>query len=160
MKLETELLIQHGEKVYMPAVEEDITWSTERKGCPGELSFKVIKDKTLKLAEGDPVRFKVNEKNIFYGFIFSLKRDRENIISVTAYDQLRYLKNKDTYVYENKTAGEFIQMIAADFQMQTGFIEDTGFKIASRVEDNTSLFDMIQNALDITLENQTYMYVM
>ena len=51
-------------------------------------------------------------------------------------------------------------MICADFQMQTGSIEDTGFKIASMVEDNHTLFDIIQNALDATMENQKYMYVM
>jgi len=70
------------------------------------------------------------------------------------------LKNKDTYVYTNKTASELITMIAADFQMNTGTIEDTEFKIASRVESNTSLFDMIQNALDLTLQNNKYMYVL
>ena len=141
-------------------IEEGITWSTERKGCPGELQFKVVKDDVLTITEGDAVRLKVNGSKIFYGFIFKLKRDKEQIISVTAYDQLRYLKNKDTYVYENKTAGEVIKMIAEDFHMQTGYIENTGFKIASRVEENTSLFDMIQNALDLTLQNQSYMYVM
>ena len=51
-------------------------------------------------------------------------------------------------------------MICADFQMQTGSIEDTGFKIASMVEDNQTLFDIIQNALDATMKNQKYMYVM
>ena len=160
MNVNVELLIQHGNKVFSPAVQEGITWSTERKGCPGQLSFKVVKDDVLDFTEGDAVRLKVNGANVFYGFIFKKKRDKQQIITVTAYDQLRYLKNKDTYVYENKTAGELIQMIAADFQMQTGFIEDTGFKIASRVEENTSLFDMIQNALDLTLQNQKYMYVM
>ena len=66
---------------------------------------------------------KVNGKNVFYGFVFIKKRDKDGIISVTAYDQLRYLKNKDTYVYTNKTAGEFIQMVASDFNMQTGTIQ-------------------------------------
>lgn len=47
-----------------------------------------------------------------------------------------------------------------DFNMQVGTLEDTGFKIASRVEDNTTLFDMIQNALDLTLQNKKEMYVM
>ena len=89
-----------------------------------------------------------------------MQRDREQIITVTGYDQLRYFKNKDTYVYENKTAGEVIKMITADFNMQTGNIENTGFKIASRVEENTTLFDIIQNALDLTLENKKTMYVM
>ena len=160
MKVDVELLIQHGNKVFSPIVQEGITWSTERKGCPGQLQFKVVKDGVLEITEGDAVRLKVNDANIFYGFIFKLKRDKEQIIDVTAYDQLRYLKNKDTYVYENKTAGELIKMIAEDFQLQTGHIENTGFKIASRVEENTSLFDMIQNALDLTLQNQSHIYVL
>ncbi len=160
MKVNVELLIQHGSKVYQPIVEEGITWSTERKNTPGQLTFKVVKDDIIKITEGDAVRMKVNGKGVFYGFVFKQQRDKEQRIKVTAYDQLRYLKNKDTYVYTNKTASEFIKMVAADFQMNTGDIEDTQFKIASRVESNTSLFDMIQNALDLTLQNMKYMYVL
>lgn len=160
MKLDVELLIQHGDEVFSPIVQDGIDWSTERKGCPGEIQFKVVKDDVISFQEGDAVRLKVNGEKIFYGFIFKKKRSKDKIITVTAYDQLRYLKNKDTYVYENKTAGELIEMIATDFKMQTGTIENTGFKIASRVEENTSLFDMIQTALDLTLENQKRMYIM
>ncbi len=160
MNVSTELLIQHGSKVFLPAVEEGITWSTERKGSPGELQFKVINDNVLNITEGDAVRLKVNGSNVFYGFVFKMTRDKEQIISVTAYDQLRYLKNKDTYVYTNKTASEFIKMLASDFRLKTGTIENTGFKIASRVEENTTLFDMIQNALDLTLQNKSQMYVL
>ena len=160
MKVDVELLIQHGNKVFQPVVEEGITWSTERKNTPGQLTFKVIKDDIINFTEGDAVRMKVNGTGVFYGFVFKKKRDKQGIITVTAYDQLRYLKNKDTYVYTNKTASELIKMIAADFQMNTGVIEDTEFKIASRVESNTSLFDMIQNALDLTLQNMKYMYVL
>ena len=71
-----------------------------------------------------------------------------------------YLNNKDTYVYENKTASQLVQMIAADFSLNTGTLENTGFVIASRVEDNTSLFDMIENALDLTLQNNKEMFVL
>lgn len=155
-----ELLIQNGNKVYIPVLEEGIEWTTERSGVPGKLVFKVHLDGSLDITEGNAVRFRWDDNNIFYGFIFSKKMSKERVITVTAYDQLRYLKNKDTYVYENKTAAELIRMIAEDFQMQTGELEDTEFKIATRVEDNVTLFDMIQNALDLTLENQRYMYVM
>lgn len=155
-----ELLIQNGNKVYIPVLEEGIEWTTERAGVPGKLVFKVHLDGSLDITEGNAVRFRWDDNNIFYGFIFSKKMSKERVITVTAYDQLRYLKNKDTYVYENKTAAELIRMISEDFQMQTGELEDTEFKIATRVEDNVTLFDMIQNALDLTLENQRYMYVM
>lgn len=160
MKVDVELLIQHENQIYEPVVEEGITWSTERKNAPGQLTFKVVKDDIINFTEGDAVRMKVNGTGVFYGFVFKKKRDKSNIITVTAYDQLRYLKNKDTYVYTNKTASEFISMIAADFQMNVGTIEDTQFKIASRVESNTSLFDMIGNALDLTVQNMKYMYVL
>lgn len=158
--MEFELIIQNGSDLYVPLVEDSITWKTERKGVPGEFNFKMLDDGNLKIEEGNAVSFKVGGEKVFYGFIFTLKRDKERVISVTCYDQLRYLKNKDTYVYKNKTAGELIKMIAEDFEMQCGEIQDTGYKIPSRVEENSTLFDMIQNALDLTIENKKEMYVM
>ena len=156
-----ELLIQSGDKVFQPVVVGDITWKTERKSYPGELKFDIIMDDTIKnITEGNAVRLRKDNNNIFFGFIFSKSREKEKVISITAYDQLRYFKNKDTYVYENKTAGELVKMLANDFNMQTGTIENTGFKIASRVEDNTTLFDMIQNAIDLTVQNKKELYVL
>lgn len=155
-----ELLIQNGTKVFIPVVQDGIEWTTQRAGAPGKLTFKVLLDDTLDITEGNAVRYKRNDNKIFYGFIFSKKMDKNRIITVTAYDQLRYLKNKATYVYENKTAGDVIKMVASDFGMQTGDIEDTGYKIPSRIEDAQTLFDIIQNALDVTLQSQSYMYVM
>lgn len=152
--MNVELLIQHNSKLYQPIVEEGIQWTTERVGSPSILKFTVIKDELIEFQEGDPVRLKVDGKNVFYGFVFTKKRNKDHHIEVTAYDQLRYLKNKDTYVYENKTASQVIKMIADDFGLNLGTIEATKYVIASRVEDNQSLFDIIQNALDLELMNK------
>ena len=156
--MKTELLI--GKDLLYPVTEEGIEWTTERRSTPGKLSFKILRNGSSSFSEGAPVRLKINDKNIFYGFVFSQKRDRDQIITINAYDQLRYLNNKDTYVYENKTASQFVKMIASDFSLQTGTIENTKYVIASRVEDNTSLFDMIENALDMTLQNKKQMFVL
>lgn len=160
--MSVELLIADttGNKAYIPIVEEGIEWTTERRSTPGKLTFKVLKDDIISFQEGAAVRLKVNGVPVFFGFVFTFKRDKDQIITVTAYDQLRYLNNKDTYVYENKTASQLVKMIAADFSLNVGTIEDTGFAIASRVEDNTSLFDMIENALDLTLQNNKEMFVL
>ena len=160
--MNVELLISDpsGTKAYLPIVEEGIEWSTERRSTPGKLTFSLLKDDVINFQEGAAVRLKVDGKPVFFGFVFTKKRDREGIISVTAYDQLRYLNNKDTYVYENKTASQFVKMLAADFSLNVGTLEDTKFVIASRVEDNTSLFDMIENALDLTLQNTKQMFVL
>lgn len=160
--MSVELLISDtsGTKAYCPAVKEGIEWSTERRGSPGKLTFSVVGDGTVSFEEGAAVRLKVNGTPVFFGFVFTKKRDREGIVSVTAYDQLRYLNNKDTYVYENKTASQLVKMIAEDFSLNLGTVEDSGFVIASRVEENTSLFDMIENALDLTLQNSREMFVL
>lgn len=157
-----ELLVanESGSKVYQPAVEEGIEWTTQRAGTPGKLTFKVLKDDILDFTEGSAVRLKVNGDEVFYGFVFTKSRQKDQIITVTAYDQLRYLNNKDTKVYEGKTATQFIQMLAADYRLNVGDMEDTGYVIASRVEENSSLFDMIQNALDLTLTNTGNMFVL
>lgn len=157
-----ELLIGNdtGTKAYFPAVEEGIEWSTERKGTPGKLTFKVLKDDVLDFSEGSAVRMKENGDELFFGFVFKQQRDRDQIVTVTAYDQLRYLKNKDTIIYENKTADQFLRMIASDYGLNTGVLEPAGYVIESRVEENTSLFDMIQNALDLTLTNTGELFVL
>lgn len=155
-----ELIIQNGSTIYFPVVKDGMTLETSKDSVPGKLEFVIIKDQDINFQEGNSVRLKVDGVEVFYGFVFKKNRDKEQHIKTTCYDQLRYLKNKDTYVYENKTASEFIKMIAGDFNLNLGTIEDTGFKIQSRVEDNKTLFDMIYNALDITLTNRKKMYVL
>ena len=155
-----ELIINHQGIIQQPILLDDVVWSTERKGRPGKLAFSVYNDGLLKVDEGDHISFKVDGKNIFYGFVFKRSWNKDKIISITAYDQLRYLKNKDTYIYKNKTATELIQMIADDFQLNVGVLEDTGYKIEKRVEDGETLFDIILNALDLTLENKKKLYVL
>lgn len=155
-----ELLIQNGSTVYQPILEGGIKWETERKGQPGKLTFSVVSDGIINFQEGNAVSLKVDGVKVFYGFVLKKGRDKEKIINVTAYDQIRYLKNKDTYVYSNKTAAELIRMIAADFNLKTGTLADTGFKIGSRIEDNEELINMIQNAIELTLQSKGKLYVL
>jgi hypothetical protein len=160
--IELYIFRKDGTEGYQPPVEEDIEWSTERKGVPGKLTFTIVGGGTAIFTEGDRVRLTVNGGNVFYGFIFTQKRDKAQNITITAYDQLRYLKGKDTYVYEDKTASQFLQMVAADFPgyLQLGTVEETGFIIETRTEENTTLFDMINNALELTTQNTRQLYVL
>jgi len=145
--------------VYAPIVEQGIVWDTERKGF-GKLTFTVIKDQNINFTEGNPVRLVVDGVKLFYGFVFSKKRDKQQNISVTAYDQLRYLKNKDTIEYKNKTASDFIKMIANDYKLNLGTVENTSYVVPVRTETNTTLIDMILNALDLEITNRKTMYVL
>lgn len=80
--------------------------------------------------------------------------------SVTAYDQLRYFKNKDIYTYSNKTAAQVLQMLILDFALQGGGIDDTKYIIASQVEYNSEFFTIMKNALSITTKNTCTIYVL
>lgn len=155
-----ELIIQNGEILYYPIVLEGITWETERKGSPGKLTFKVQKDTILNIEEGNAIRLKKDGKNVFYGFIFNMKTDKDKQYNITAYDQLRYFKNKDTYYYVNKKANEMIKELAVIFNLNAGRLDDTGYIIPKRLEEDKTLFDMVQNALDLTLQNKKKMYVL
>lgn len=155
-----QILIQHGNKVYEAIVEEGVELESERKGSPAKLTFTILKDNIIEFEEGDAVRLTVDDKNIFYGFVFTKGRDKTKAIKVTAYDQLRYFTNKDTYTYTNKTASQVIKMLASDFSLNEGTIEDTEYVIASRCESNKTLFDIAQNALDLELQNKKEMYVL
>ena len=155
-----EIVLQNGNDLYEPVVEDSIVWETQRKGAPGKLTLNILQDEVIKFGEGNAIRIKLNDKGVFFGFIFQHKRNKDNLVQVVAYDQLRYFKNKDTYIYENKTASDLIKMLAKDFNLKCGTIEDSKYKIASRVEEDKALFDIVLNALDTTIENAKEMYIL
>lgn len=155
-----ELFIQNKKTIYKPLIEGNVTWETNRMGQPGKLTFNVLKDDIINFGEGDPVIFKADGKEIFFGFIFIKDRDKDQIIKVTAYDQLRYLKNKDTYVYSKKKASDVVKMIVKDFNLQAGTISDTEYVIPTRIRENMALFDIIYDTLDLTLMNKRKLYVL
>jgi len=143
--------------------EDNIKVVTERVGSPSKLTFTVIRKATkdkFAFSEGDNVRLWVNDYPMFNGFIFTKKREQEQNIEVTAYDQLRYLNNSDTYIYNHKKASDVLKIIADDFNLTLGDVEDTRYVISYREEDNSSLFDIILNAVDITLINTKKLYVL
>ena len=140
-------IINHDNIMFTPIVKEGITWETSRKDAPGKLTFTVMKDDIISFNEGSTVIFKANGKEIFYGYVFTKTRDKKHHISVTAYDQIRYLKSKHTYIYQNKGPEDLIRLIADDFGLKVGELDSTGYKIPARLEDNKTLLDMIQNLI-------------
>ena len=156
-----DIMISNGREAYIPPLKEGIQLDLERKGSPGKLKFSYFNDGNIKAEEGNQVKLTVDGMDVFFGFLFSKKISSQDssFVECTAYDQLRYLKNKDTYAYNNLTVGEVIKLIAEDFRLNIGELEDTGYKIPRREEQNKTLFDIIQNAIDETLQNTGKLYV-
>lgn len=153
-----ELLIQHNGTIFEPVVKSGITLEWERSGSPGKLTFTTVK--TDSFAEGDPVYFHYDGNKVFMGYVFKKKRDKDNHIEVTCYDQIRYLKNKFMYIFENKKASEIIQALCADFKMKTGTVEDTKYVIPVIAEENISALDIAMDVLEETTVNTGEMFVL
>lgn len=153
------VVIQNGKSRFLLPVKEGMKVVWERKGTPGKLTFEAKYDKNFKIVEGNPVLIFVDGKKFFYGFIFSRDMSRDGFVQYTAYDQLRYLKNKETLIYKNKSADQIVKIIAERFHLQCGKLADTAYKM-SAIEDDSTLFDMIQNALDNTLMVKNEVYVL
>lgn len=155
--------IQTRRNLYTPILAEGITLESARAGTPGKLSFRIAKDEVIGVRgfhEGDSVRLNLGGDILFAGFVFTKRRSYGGLITVTAYDQIRYLKNRDTYAYEDITASDLLRRIAGDWGMQAGAIEETDYILPTRIENGRPLLDIIQTALDITREQTGHPFVL
>lgn len=130
---------------------QSVNYTTNRTGSPGTLKFTIIASGGISFVEGDTVRFSVDGQPVFLGWVFTKTRDRHAVIDVVCYDQLRYLKASASYCFTGRTAGEIIQEIAGDFQLQTGALDDTGYAIPSLIMEEKTCLDIISTALQKTL---------
>lgn len=154
------LTIQHNGTLFEPPVEEGVEIEWERTGSPGKLTFTVLKTESVDFSEGDPVCFYYDKKPVFMGYVFKKSRDREQRIEVTCYDQIRYLKNKYTYIFENKTASQIISALCNDFNLSTGVMDNTGYVIPAISKENISALDIALDVLEETLLNTGNMFVL
>ena len=153
------LTIQHNGVIFSPPVKTGVQIEWERTGSPGKLTFVTPKVADMSFVEGDQVCFYYDNKLVFVGYVFKKKRDREHHIEVTCYDQIRYLKNKYTYVFENKTATQIITALCDDFKLKVGTMDDTKYSIPAIVEENISALDIVLDVLEETLLNTGNMFV-
>lgn len=139
-------------------IVSDITWKTSRIGKPGSFTFTLIKnglfqDKEFKFNNGDVIRFRKDDKNVFYGYIFSIESGKDENVQISCYDQIRYLLLNGTYILSNVTASELLNIITSDFSLKIGTVDDTKHVISTLCEDGKKLLDIICKALDYTLIN-------
>lgn len=137
----------------------DMTITTYLRDNPGKLEFTVLKSGSLAFWEGATVSVVLDGHKMFKGFVFKKARTQEvDQIRVTCYDQMRYLKNKDSRVFENVTSNQIFEKLCSDFVLKCKTVDASSHICAPRSEDATSLYDMIQHALDDTLANTRNWY--
>ena len=76
---------------------------------------------------------------------------------MTCYDQLRYLKNRDSFVFTG-TYAALLKTIAAKYGLRLGTVENTGYVIQRKIYENT-LLDILADAASITREQTGKTYI-
>lgn len=103
------------------------------------------------IQEGAALSFKYEGHTKFVGIVFSKDISSDGKVSITAYDSNVYLsKSNDNRIFINKKASDIVRLLARDFGILIGSISDTGYVIPYLKFQNTTLFDMILTALQLT----------
>lgn len=132
--------------------------TTKRSGYPGTFEGTFLDDPAVQWSHGGILVVKDGDVGKFYGYVFKKGNSQDGTTAITAYDQTRYMKGKETYVFTGKRADQIIREIAEDFEIKIGTLANTGYVIPSLVADAKTLFDITLDALDRTLINTGKMF--
>lgn len=111
----------------------------------------------LKIKNGSVVRF-TNDAAKFYGYVFKNGHNKKNEITITAYDQLRYAKAKDTIVCRNDTATTLTNKMCNYFGLKKSKFTDTKYILPVSVQDDKTWLDIIYTGLSDTLRGNGKWY--
>lgn len=138
----------------------NITYSTVMNNGAGKLTFDYIKQGIM-FSNGSIISFKDSkDEGVFYGFMFNTTNSKGDIISAVAYDQLRYLKYKDSLMLKNFTAGKLLKFLCDKRKLKWGMVEDTKHTLEDKISRNKTDLDVIYEASSETLIATSKMYIM
>lgn len=147
---EVELLFENPDTneifKYYPS---DVSLKTERTPSAAVLSGTIpnVGDKLPPL--GATVRLRVDDYTAFLGYLFTCNLDAWNVMSFTAYDVVRYLKNTYSMVYYgNYNPCTVIRDMAKFYDLKVGelaAIPSTGYKL---LIENESCLDVIAKLVE------------
>ena len=152
------LLIQDvvtGETLDLIDTAENIQYSTSMYDQPGKLEFTVHHRRIY--SEGSPISFVYDNQNIFFGYLFKQSRSDETV-KFTAYDQMRYLKNKDTLAYSGLTASGIFTDICKKFKLKHKVVNPSKYVVPPFLNRDKTLFEMINNGIDATYMAESKLY--
>lgn len=137
-------------------------------GQPGKLTFSTSEDpnNVLEMVCGSIINFSVDGIGVFYGYIFTMDADEKGNYKITAYDQMRYLKNKEVYITSGMTASEIFELVCRDVypgvresvsgdtykpaSLPYRVVVPSAFVVPEYLHDGKTLFEIIEYGIDRT----------
>lgn len=142
-----EFLVEVDNKIYdISELVTEVTYTDKLNDGCSKLEFSYL-NKDLVIKNGSTVRFKYNNSNIFFGYVFKVGQSSSDEITVTAYDQLRYCKAKDTIVVKNSSLGALTKKMCNYFSLRVGNINGVSFILPNSIQDDKTWLDIIYTAI-------------
>ena len=130
---------------------EEIEVYSTIEGDAGKLTCLLQKDPNdlLNISNGSIISFIVDGKGFFFGYVFKIGTDDEENYQITAYDQMRYLKNSDIYAIKNLTASGIFSKICKDKGLRYNIKVPTKYIPDAYVYDNKTLYNIIERGMNL-----------
>ncbi len=119
-----------------------------RSNTAGRFDFTLRKDSIVVYHEGDEVTAYDDDIPMFKGYVFTKTANDKKEIQTVTFDQIRYLKAHDSFEFIGKSLKDIITTIANYFQLQVGYIEDTGYAVPYYYHEDESMLDIINYHLN------------
>lgn len=145
-----ETSINNREQYDLSDIVSNIKWTTGLNSQPGILTFDMLVDKKVFLRAGDLIEFTFSGKKLFKGKVFKRRKTITDKWSITAYDNMRYLKNEDTLLFKANSCTDRFKSICQAQGLPYKVVNACGYKCTPVVEDKHTYFSMIQDAIDET----------
>ncbi len=147
-----ELIVANDKEIYdITELAKSISYTDKLNNGCGKLEFSFIGNDPW-IENANEVRF-VYDDIKFHGFVFKHGRNQRRETVVTTYDQLRYCKAKDTIVCKDDTVTTLAKKMCNYFNLRTGKLTDTKYKLPVSVYDNKTWLDIMYQAISDTLMN-------
>lgn len=143
----TEIFIDDKEGNVYRLPHGEINLKRARNGRASTLEFEYY-DKKFRAKNGNVILLKIDGKKVFYGYVFKVSKNK-----VTCYDQLRYLKFKDSILFRNSTLSQNVETIAKKNKLPIGRITDSKYVIETQKSYDKEYLDMILKGIETTLLN-------
>lgn len=142
-----------------PILDGGISYTTERVGQASKIGFNILKNGEINFHEGDLFQSFIDNKPFCSGIVFA-KSKKQDVITTTAWDLLRYLKYKQSYLIQKMTLSQVVKLIAEEFSLPLGEVENTKYVMPKKLYEDKSLMDIITDCIQITAVATKKIYVL
>jgi phage protein D len=169
MKFNLYIFLSNSQSYDITDLVSQLKWKGRKGSSARSLSVKMIDDDSsnharsgVDVEKGHKCALYSEGKELFQGIIMNTTQTEKKTLSFTAYDMGIYLaNNKDTYVYENKTADDIFRDVCKRLGLPVGTVDKCTHRIPELTKSHTTAFDVIADALSLDYDNtNTRHYIM